>query len=354
MFVTGGSGFVGGAVIRSLTKDYTVRAMARSEASAGTVARLGATPVMCSLEDVGPEQVEGCQTVIHCAAETKEWAPPGLYESTNTRGTVRLLDAARSAGVGRFVHISTDSVLCTGGPLHAVDESFPVPSKSPFDYATSKAAGERAVIAANDPPDFETVSIRPSLVWGQGDTTIVPEIKAMVEKGQFLWIGGGHHRISTTNIGNLTSGIRLAMGHSGAGEVFYITDDEPMEMRSFFIRYMGANGTELPRALRSGAPCRIRGVGHRESVEGLPTAEPAADDSFRGRASVEGALHRNGQSFALVGLPPNRDDRRRDERNQAGNGGLDQTQTVTMTATIEKAMIALIPLINQYEPPFCS
>jgi nucleoside-diphosphate-sugar epimerase len=246
LFVTGGSGFVGGAVIESLTRDYTVRAMARSEASAAKVARLGATPVMCSLEDVGPEQVEGCQTVIHCAAETKEWAPPGLYESTNATGTVRLLDAARSAGVGRFVHVSTDSVLCTGGPLHAVDESFPMPSKSPFDYAASKAAGERAVIAANDPPDFETVAIRPSLVWGQGDTTIVPEIKAMVEKGQFLWIGGGHHRISTTNIGNLTSGIRLAMGHSGAGEVFYITDNEPMEMRSFFIRYMGANGTELP------------------------------------------------------------------------------------------------------------
>jgi hypothetical protein len=144
------------------------------------------------------------------------------------------------------VHISTDSVLCTGGHLRSIDESSPVPTKSPFEYATSKAAGERAVIDANDPPDFETVAIRPCLVWGQGDTTIVPEIKAMVEKGQFLWIGGGHHRISTTNIGNLTSGIRLAMGHGGAGEVFYITDNEPMEMRSFFTRYMDANGTKLP------------------------------------------------------------------------------------------------------------
>jgi nucleoside-diphosphate-sugar epimerase len=201
---------------------------------------------MCSLDNVGPEDIEGCHTVIHCAAETKEWAPPGVYESTNTTGTVRLLAAARSAGVGRFVHLSTDSVLCTGGPLRAVDESFPVPAKSPFEYAATKAAGERAVIAANDPPSFETVALRPCLVWGQGDTTIVPEIRAMVEKGQFVWIGGGRHRISTTYIENLMLGIRLATGPRGAGEVFYITDNEPIEMRDFFIRYMGANGIELP------------------------------------------------------------------------------------------------------------
>ena len=246
VFVTGGSGFVGGALIRSLKADYTVRAMARSESSAAKVARLGATPVLCSLSDVLPEHLEGCQTVVHCAAETKEWAPPGVYESTNTTGTVRLLAVARSAGVGRFVHLSTDSVLSTGGPLRAVDESFPMPSKWPFKYAATKAAGERAVIAANDPPTFETVAIRPCLVWGPGDTTIVPTIKAMVEKGQFMWIGGGHHSISTTNIANLISGIRLAMGPLGSGEVFYITDNETTMMRDFFIRYLGANGTQLP------------------------------------------------------------------------------------------------------------
>jgi nucleoside-diphosphate-sugar epimerase len=181
VFVTGGSGFVGGAVIESLARDHTVRAMARSDAGAATVAKLGASPVMCSLDNVGPEDIDGCHTVVHCAAETKEWAPPGVYESTNTAGTVRLLAAARNAGVGRFVHLSTDSVLCTGGPLRAVDESFPVPAKSPFEYAATKAAGERAVIAANDPPSFETVALRPCLVWGLGDTTIVPEIRAMVE-----------------------------------------------------------------------------------------------------------------------------------------------------------------------------
>jgi nucleoside-diphosphate-sugar epimerase len=246
VFVTGGSGFVGGEVIKSLSPDHTVRAMARSETSAATVAGLGASPVMCSLDTVGPEDIDGCQTVVHCAAETKEWAQPGTYERTNTTGTVRLLTAARTGGVRRFVHLSTDSVLCTGGPLRAVDESFPVPTKSPFGYAATKAAGERAVLAANDPPNFETVAIRPCLVWGQGDTTIVPEINAMVEKGRFVWVGGGRHNISTTNICNLISGIRLAMGHPVSGEVFYITDNETIKMRDFFIRYMGANGTELP------------------------------------------------------------------------------------------------------------
>lgn len=220
--------------------------MARSQVGAATVSQNGAEPVFCSLNDVGPGHLEGCETVIHCAAEAREWAPPGVYHKTNTVGTTRLLEAARKGGVRKFVHISTDSVLCTGRRLRAVDESIPLPPHSPFAYAATKAAGERAVIAANDSPAFDTVAIRPCLVWGHGDTTIVPEITALVEKGQFVWIGGGRHTISTTNIENLVSGVRLAMSHRCPGEVFYITDEDPIEMRAFFTRYLGASSIELP------------------------------------------------------------------------------------------------------------
>lgn len=246
VFVTGGSGFVGGAVIRSLTRDHAVKAMARSAAAAETVSKLGAEPVLCSLSDVERRHLEGCGTVVHCAAETGEWAPPGRFYETNVAGTTRLLEAARVAGVDKFVHISTDSVLLQGQPLRDINEAAPLPSRTPHPYAATKAAAERAVLSANDPPHFETVAVRPCLVWGPGDTTIVPEIRTMVDKGQFLWLSGGRQTISTTNVQNLTLGVRLVMTHSCPGEVFYITDEEPVEMRSFLTGYVGANGIELP------------------------------------------------------------------------------------------------------------
>lgn len=233
-------------MIQSLTADHRVIAMARSPKAAETVSKLGAVPVLCALAEVGAQHVEGSEAVIHCAAEAGEWAPPGRYYETNVLGTKRLLEAARLAGVSRFIHISSDSVLLSGVPLRDVNESTPVPETTPHDYAATKAEGELTVIAANDPPVFETVAIRPCLVWGPGDTTILPEIKELVANGQFLWLSGGRQTISTTNINNLTAGIRLAMTRPCAGEVFYITDEEPVQMRTFLSGYMAANGVELP------------------------------------------------------------------------------------------------------------
>ncbi len=233
-------------MIRSLAEDHHVKAMARSPTAGEVVSKLGAIPIPCSLDDVEARHVVGSEVVVHCAAEAGEWAPPGRYYQANVMGTKRLLDAARQAGVRRFVHISTDSVLLAGIPLRDVNESSPLPETTTHDYAATKAEGELAVIAANDPPKFETVAIRPCLVWGPGDTTILPEIKEMVAKGQFLWLSGGRQTISTTNIENLTAGIRLAMNGQCSGEVFYITDEEPVQMRAFLGGYLGANGVDLP------------------------------------------------------------------------------------------------------------
>lgn len=246
VFVTGGSGFIGGAVVKSLSRDFRVSAMARSATAADTVEERGGSPILCSLEDVATTHLRGCDTVVHCAAEVGEWAPPGLFYRTNVLGTSRLLDTARDAGVQKFVHISTDSVLFAGKHLRGVDESEPIPSKPRFEYGATKAFGERAVVLANDRSSFETVAIRPTLAWGPGDTTVLPEITSMVEQGKFLWVGNGSSMISTTHIANLVHGIRLAIAKPCGGEVFFITDQEPIQLRAFLTRYVLANGVALP------------------------------------------------------------------------------------------------------------
>lgn len=264
-------------MVKSLSSNYRVLAMARSATAAGIVEERGGAPVLCSLEDVASTHIDGCETVVHCAAEVSEWAPPGLFYRSNVLGTMRLLDAAREAGVRKFVHISTDSVLFDGKHLRGVDESEPFPSGSRFEYGATKAAGEQAALLANDPSGLETIAIRPTLVWGPGDASVLPLITSMVEQGKFVWVGDGRCTISTTHIENLVHGIRLALERPCGGEVFFITDQQPIPLRDFLTRYALANGVELPdRSL----PAPLVRAGAR-LVEGLwrlfsPSSKPPA------------------------------------------------------------------------------
>ncbi|HYN91560.1 MAG TPA: NAD-dependent epimerase/dehydratase family protein, partial [Thermoleophilaceae bacterium] len=75
-FVTGGSGFIGGALIERLRSEgWDVRALARSERAAGRVRELGAEPVTGDLDDLGSLRAgaEGCEVAFHAAAKVEDW-----------------------------------------------------------------------------------------------------------------------------------------------------------------------------------------------------------------------------------------------------------------------------------------
>ncbi|MEN8184836.1 MAG: NAD-dependent epimerase/dehydratase family protein, partial [Myxococcota bacterium] len=180
IFVTGASGFIGGAIARRLAGGHTVFAMSRSAASDVVVKELGAEPVRCDLDSLEPGALPEVDAVVHCAAWVEPW---GTREETwriNVEGTDRLLAAARAASVRRFVHMSTEAVLWRGQHLRDIDETHPYPTSTPFLYAETKAEAERRVLAANGDGGLATVVLRPRLVWGPGDRTIVAEAKAIV------------------------------------------------------------------------------------------------------------------------------------------------------------------------------
>lgn len=103
IFITGASGFVGGAAVTALKAQHQIYAMARSKKSSEKVRALGATPVDCDLVTIKPSHLSSCECVIHCAAYAEEWGKEADFFVANVTGTKNLLAAAKAAGVRRFI-----------------------------------------------------------------------------------------------------------------------------------------------------------------------------------------------------------------------------------------------------------
>lgn len=257
IFITGGSGFVGGAAIQKLCQKHDIIAMSRSEQSDAKITKLGGKPVRSNLQNVTAEHMKDCDIVIHSAAYVEEWGSWEIFEDYNVGGTKRMLQAAKNAGVKRFIHIGTEAALFLGEDLINVDETRPLAPYSSFPYSSTKALAEQAVIDANG-DGFTALSLRPRMIWGPNDQTILKTVKAMAEAGKFTWIDEGQYKSSTTHIANLVHAIELAMIKGEGGEAYFILDDDVVTIREFLTQYLATQNIDL--GSKSAPSWMVRGL----------------------------------------------------------------------------------------------
>lgn len=247
VLVTGGGGFLGGAVVRRLVErgddvrtfqrgDYPWHRELGVEARRGDLAEAAAVDVA----------VAGCEAVLHVAALAGVWGPRREFERANVLGAANLLAACRRHGVGRLVYTSTPSVVHAGDDIAGGDESLPYPDRFHAHYPRTKAAAERAVLAANG-PDLATTALRPHLIWGPGDTHLVPQIVARSRSGRLRLVGGGEALVDSTYIENaahahLLALDRLAPGAPPAGRAYFISNGEPRPVRELVNGILAAAG----------------------------------------------------------------------------------------------------------------
>jgi len=245
-FVTGGPGFVGRNLIVALrARGDEVRALARSDKSIATVQQLGAKGVKGDLDDVAAMTagMSGAQIVFHAAAQTDMSGSRAEFFRGTVAGTENVLIAARAAKVRRFVHVSTVAVLADGKPIVRADETRPRAKNPAGNYPWSKGLAEERVLAANR-DGLETVIIRPRFVWGKGAASVVRNDTAAVTQGRFKWSNGGHYLTSTCHIANVIEGALLEAEKGKAGEIYFLTDGEPVELRPFLRSMLATRGVD--------------------------------------------------------------------------------------------------------------
>lgn len=257
VLVTGGGGFLGGAIVRRLVaRGDRVRSLSR-----GDYPELTALGVACHRGDVAnPAAVEraaeGCELIFHVAAKAGIWGPYAEYHRANVLGTENVLNACRRHGIRRLVYTSSPSVVHHGGDLNGVDESLPYPSRFESSYQRSKAEAERMVLAANG-PELATVALRPHLIWGPGDNHLIPRLIARAKAGQLRRIGRRPNRVDSIYIDNaaeahLQVAERLFPGSPVAGKAYFVAQGEPIPLWDFINRILAEAG--LPPVTRTIPP----------------------------------------------------------------------------------------------------
>ena len=246
VFVTGGSGFLGGRLIAALVaRGDGVVALARSTAAADKVRERGAVPAKGDLSDPAAlvEGMRGCTFAVHAAAHVDDFGPWEDFVAGNVTGVDHVLEAARAAGVRRVVHVSTEAVLCGEAPIVNADESRPRATAPAGPYPRSKGMSEELVLAANR-DGLETVIVRPRFIWGAGDTSLLPKLEAAVRDGGWRWVDGGRYLTSTCHVDNVVHGILCAADRGRPGAVYFLTDGPPVVFREFLGDMLRARGLD--------------------------------------------------------------------------------------------------------------
>ena len=243
--VTGATSLIGRAVVTRLhDQGDIVTAFQRRPSGLGIAEHLGDVADRSAIAIA----MAGAEAVVHLAGRVAMTGSWSQFEETNVRGTQNVIDAAREAGVNRFVHVSSPSVAHGGRSLVGAPAGAADPDRARGHYAKSKAQAELVALAA-DSPFFAVVAIRPHLIWGPGDTQLVARIVSRARAGRLAIVGSGTALIDTTYIDNAADALIAALDRAPVlgGRALVVTNGQPRPVRELLNRIVIAAGLRPPR-----------------------------------------------------------------------------------------------------------
>jgi nucleoside-diphosphate-sugar epimerase len=252
VFVTGGTGFIGGEVVRQLrARGDDVVCLVRTPEKGRKVAELGCQLVSGDLSDGEALRrgMEGCDALIHAAAMYEVGIPakqhPAMYEA-NVRGTERVLQAALEAKVGKVVYVSTVGVF---GNTHGkvVDESYEHPGREFTSYyEETKLEAHKVAKRMMSEQGLPGVIVQPGGVYGPGDTSQLGDLLEQFLSGKMPLLPFPDLGICLTHVEDIAGGILLALDKGKAGET-YVISGPATTMREAVGVVAGLSGRKAPK-----------------------------------------------------------------------------------------------------------
>lgn len=249
VLVTGSNGFTGSNLCRHLLdRGHHVIAMVRNSGNLDALAGQSVDIVYGDLaveNGIPKEALYNVETVYNIAAiYRQEGATRDVFFNVHVAGTERLLNAAKHAGVKRFVHCSTAGV-------HGHIEHPPANENAPFRpgdwYQETKLEGEKLALSFGAEHNLPVSVIRPSPIYGPGDMRFLKLFKA-INNGTFWMIGDGKPLYHFVYIDDLVQGFLLAGEKEEAvGESFIISGPEYVSINKLVEMIAQELGKTVPR-----------------------------------------------------------------------------------------------------------
>jgi len=252
VFVTGGTGFIGGEVVRQLRdRDDEVVCLVRNPEKGQKAAALGCELVSGDLGDAEAirKGMEGCDAVVHAAAMYEVGIPakqrPAMWEA-NVAGTERVLKAALEAKVPKVVYVSTVGVF---GNTHrqVVDESYEHPGKEFTSYyEETKLEAHRIAKRMIADQGLPGLIVQPGGVYGPGDTSQVADLLEQFLAGKLPLMPFPELGICLSHVEDVAAGILLALDKGELGET-YVISGPVTTMREAIETVAAATGRKAPK-----------------------------------------------------------------------------------------------------------
>lgn len=289
ILLTGATGFLGRAIAAQMVEaGHRVRALVRREcrelADLGVELRFGQ---VASFEDACAA-AEGCEAVVHSAGCSDPLASIETLHEANVRSTDCLIGACELVGVPRLLLTSCASVAMPAGDIENRDERDALPETWPAALPHTKALAEQRVLAANS-ARLATCALRPHLLWGAGETRLLPTLLEMAKRGKFRLIGEPERKFDPCHVENAAHAhvlalARLEPGAESAGSAYFIGQGEPTTIEAFFNALLRAGGFPPEKRRMGGLTAKAMAAAARPGGESAGLVNPYLLDLF-GRAS---------------------------------------------------------------------